>query len=263
MLLRPTFVDNIKGIGYSFLILVTWTFTLTQLLTLTLSEMSPVWIVPAMLWQTFLFSGLFITAHDSMHGTIAPSSPFINRAIGTIAVKLYALFSYKKLRVLHDQHHRYVGTDKDPDHHDGTHKHVVLWYLHFLKGYLSIVQLVGMALIFNVLRHGLGIGLPNLLLFWVIPSCLSTIQLFYFGTYLPHHESEENDFQGHHSRSNSYSEFWSFVTCYHFGYHWEHHEKPYVPWWKLPKARRMLRKQSLEQKFEESQSPIAPSQGLT
>ena len=30
----------------------------------------------------------------------------------------------------------------------------------------------------------------------------------------------------------------SFVSCYHFGYHWEHHVAPHVPWWRLPEARR-------------------------
>ncbi|WP_208766779.1 fatty acid desaturase [Nostoc flagelliforme] len=24
------------------------------------------------------------------------------------------------------------------------------------------------------------------------------------------------------------------MSCYHFGYHQEHHEYPDVPWWKLP-----------------------------
>ncbi len=28
--------------------------------------------------------------------------------------------------------------------------------------------------------------------------------------------------------------FWSFIACYHFGYHEEHHEYPHVAWWQLP-----------------------------
>jgi fatty acid desaturase len=23
------------------------------------------------------------------------------------------------------------------------------------------------------------------------------------------------------------------LTCYFFGYHWEHHEAPGIPWWQL------------------------------
>jgi beta-carotene ketolase (CrtW type) len=30
------------------------------------------------------------------------------------------------------------------------------------------------------------------------------------------------------------SRLMSLVTCFHFGLHEEHHERPNVPWWKLP-----------------------------
>ncbi|MEL7193577.1 MAG: fatty acid desaturase, partial [Bacteroidota bacterium] len=26
---------------------------------------------------------------------------------------------------------------------------------------------------------------------------------------------------------------WAFLTCYFFGYHFEHHDSPNTPWWKL------------------------------
>ncbi|MFA9473554.1 MAG: fatty acid desaturase [Filomicrobium sp.] len=28
----------------------------------------------------------------------------------------------------------------------------------------------------------------------------------------------------------------SLLTCFHFGYHHEHHLQPDVPWWRLPDA---------------------------
>jgi hypothetical protein len=41
----------------------------------------------------------------------------------------------------------------------------------------------------------------------------------------------------HNARSSSMPIWLSLLTCYHFGYHWEHHEYPYVPWcacgWRL------------------------------
>ena len=43
----------------------------------------------------------------------------------------------------------------------------------------------------------------------------------------------------HRAQSNAYSTLCSFITCYHFGYHWEHHEYPCVPWWQLPTIRKM------------------------
>jgi hypothetical protein len=39
------------------------------------------------------------------------------------------------------------------------------------------------------------------------------------------------------AKSSNYSTFWSFIACYHFDYHWEHHEYPYLPWYSLPIAR--------------------------
>jgi beta-carotene ketolase (CrtW type) len=102
-----------------------------------------------------------------------------------------------------------------------------------------------MAIIFNILYHLLNIPLANLVLFWILPSVLSTLQLFYFGTFLPHRESPDKFKDHHRARSNDYNIIFSFVTCYHFGYHWEHHQYPYVPWWKLPKVRQQIIQSSL------------------
>jgi beta-carotene/zeaxanthin 4-ketolase len=60
------------------------------------------------------------------------------------------------------------------------------------------------------------------------------LQLFYFGTFLTHREPTEGYTNPHRTTSNHFSHFWSFITCYHFGYHKEHHEYPQLPWWKLP-----------------------------
>ena len=113
-----------------------------------------------------------------------------------------------------------------------------------MRNYMTLWQLAGLALVFNILLHLAGIELINLILFWTLPSLLSTVQLFYFGTYLPHH-TEGGDFLDHHkARSNNFSPFWSFLTCYHFGYHWEHHAYPYIPWWRLPDIRYKLQSDS-------------------
>lgn len=39
------------------------------------------------------------------------------------------------------------------------------------------------------------------------------------------------------SRTSSASRLLSFLTCYHFDLHWEHHRWPYAPWWQLPACR--------------------------
>ena len=50
--------------------------------------------------------GLFIIAHDAMHGSLAPGSPKLNLAFGRVALRLYAGFSFDRLRMKHFEHHR-------------------------------------------------------------------------------------------------------------------------------------------------------------
>jgi beta-carotene ketolase (CrtW type) len=70
----------------------------------------------------------------------------------------------------------------------------------------------------------------------MVPPILSSLQLFYFGTYLPHKNPEaiENTYR---SRTQNIHVFWGFVSCYFFGYHYEHHSKPFLPWWRLWKEK--------------------------
>ena len=75
------------------------------------------------------------------------------------------------------------------------------------------------------------------MLFWALPSLLASLQLFYFGTYLPHRRDETPFLDPHQARSNGYSYLASLATCFHFGYHHEHHADPSVPWWRLPAFR--------------------------
>lgn len=212
-----------------------WLISLTFGLSASFSELPTSVVILLIAWLTFLYTGLFITAHDAMHGTVFPANQRLNAYIGRLSVFLYALFSFRKLTNAHWQHHRHPGNpENDPDFHNGEHSGFFSWYIHFMKEYVSILQIVGMALVFNFLKYIVGIPTINLLCFWVAPSLLSTFQLFYFGTYLPHRGEPSEFSDHHHSRSIHFSKFWSFISCYHFGYHWEHHEHPNIPWWKLP-----------------------------
>ncbi|MCJ8208782.1 fatty acid desaturase [Mucilaginibacter sp. RS28] len=176
------------------------------------------------LLQMHLYTGLFITAHDAMHGTVSYNRK-VNDTIGYVTTFLYAAFWYPKLYKKHHQHHRHVHTEEDPDYHHGN---FFTWYFTFIRNYLSIWQVVFMAVLFNVLK--LWIPQPNLILFWVVPSLLSTLQLFYFGTYQPHKGEHDNE---HQSRTQPKNHIVAFITCYFFGYHYEHHASPGTPWWRL------------------------------
>lgn len=232
-------------------VILLWAASLVFLLTRPVGPDSIWWIPPGILAQTFLYTGLFITAHDAMHGSIAPGRKHVNRFFGTLCVILYALFSYRRLLEKHHEHHRHPGTNEDPDFHDGQNEGFFAWYFNFIKTYVTIWQLLGMAVAFNLLEHFVGVPIQNLLLFWVLPSLLSTVQLFYFGTWLVHRPKGSALDHQHHARSNDYPAWLSFFTCYHFGYHLEHHTAPWVPWWRLPSARRSLKKTTNDGKINE------------
>jgi beta-carotene/zeaxanthin 4-ketolase len=239
-------------------IVAIWIGSLGFLLSISIDRLTPWWILPAIFGRTFIQTGLFVVAHDAIHGSIVPNDVRLNQAIGRLALMLYALLPYQLLATNHWQHHRQPGRAGDPDFHDGIDRHVVLWYLKFMKGYLDrrqrIVLFFGMKAIFCTLYLGCHVAVPNLFLFWVFPIVLSSLQLFIFGTYLPHrsasrttdaqprspHLSTADAIRNHNATSSNYSTFWSFLTCYHFGYHWEHHEYPSMPWYGLPSMRRSL-----------------------
>lgn len=181
------------------------------------------------LLQSWLSTGLFITAHDAMHGTVARSKQ-LNTLIGYAATLLYAGMHYSRLHKNHILHHQYPATEKDPDYNAGNQQFLV-WWFRFMTKYLTIWQIVIMAVIFNVLL--LWFNEWQLILFWVIPLFLSTFQLFYFGTYLPHRMPHTVEMGQHRSRTLPKNHFIAFLSCYFFGYHAEHHALPHMPWWKL------------------------------
>jgi beta-carotene ketolase (CrtW type) len=179
--------------------------------------------------QTYLYTGLFITAHDAMHGLVSPNSK-LNRAVGTLATWLFAALSYSRLLEKHKLHHRFPGEADDPDYCSYS-QNFWRWWFSFLKNYIKWHQILIMAAVFNILQ--IWVNQLNLVLFWILPSVLSTFQLFYFGTYRPHRLPHSEVMQPHNARSQTGPHWWAMLSCYFFGYHFEHHESPRTPWWKL------------------------------
>ncbi len=226
-----------SGVAISLLIISVWAIGTVLLMTRVSIDRLPLWCaIVAILWQTFLYTGLFINAHDAMHGAILPNHDRFNTAIGTFALLAYGLFSYKQLLKAHRQHHHHPASDLDPDFHNGKATGAIGWYLYFMRRYWSWSRFLAQVTTFHILHLLVGIPEANLILFWIVPSLLSSLQLFYFGTYLPHREPQDGYADKFRAQSNYRPLWWSFLSCYHFGYHHEHHRYPNLTWWQLPKA---------------------------
>jgi len=225
------------GVFYSVSILSLWAIAITLGFRMQV-EMSNAYLwLPLILVQTNLFCGIFITAHDAMHGVVCPSNRKLNNFIGSLCVTVYAMFDYKLLLESHWKHHLKPASLKDPDYHDGENDSFWSWFFKFFYSYSTFSQFSRITAGIFFFAFVVGVPFENLILFWAVPAVASAIQLFYFGTYLPHKEPEGGHVDANRSVSNNLPTLLSFLTCYHFGYHWEHHQYPYVPWWKLPSVR--------------------------
>lgn len=158
------------------LLLGGWTGLLTYLLVFHQPDWATPWPYLLALLQTHLYTGLFITAHDAVHGVVS-TNKHLNNLLGTVAAGLFAFNWFPRMQPKHHDHHQNVGSDKDPDFHNGR-------YDSFLP------------------------------------------------TYLPH-RGEHAPANSYRSRSLRRQHAWAFVTCYFFGYHYEYHDQPYLPWWRL------------------------------
>lgn len=184
--------------------------------------------------QAWLSTGLFITAHDAMHGALAPAWPRLQERAGIAALLVYAGLDYRMMAPKHFEHHKHVGGAGDPDFHEGDPVRFWPWLTRFFRTYYThtqIFRITAVALIYLLL----GANLLNIVLFWAVPALLALVQLFYFGTYLPHRHVGGAFADRHRARSTALPDWLSLATCFHFGgYHHEHHLYPGEPWWRLP-----------------------------
>lgn len=191
--------------------------------------------IPMVLFQTWLSVGLFIVAHDAMHGSLAPGRPFVNRNIGRLCLFLYAALSYDRLLPEHHKHHRRPGTPDDPDYHPDAPAAFWPWFARFMRHYYGWREFVVLTAVLALYVALLGPSIPKLLAFFALPAGLSALQLFYFGTYRPHRAEEGAFADRHNARTDDFPRLLSLFTCFHFGYHHEHHLSPQTPWWRLPR----------------------------
>ena len=154
------------GLLIAVCVIVAWSVCLYFGLTMEVDYSSP-GLYLMMLLQGHLYTGLFITAHDAMHGTVSMNKK-INTLIGHVSSALFSFNFYHRLFPKHHEHHRYVATDRDPDYHEGG---MIAWYFSFLKQYINIWQFLLMAVTYNILKQ--FIPVENLILLWMAPAFLA------------------------------------------------------------------------------------------
>ncbi len=200
-------------------------------------------VLAALVLRVFLQTGLFIVAHDAMHGSLLPGLPRWNDRLGRLSLTLYAALPWQVCRRQHRAHHQTPAGAGDPDHHGSGPSGALGWYVRFMGSYLSPGQMArllgGWLLCLIVLARRGEAPLQPLLLFWILPLLLSSLQLFLFGTYLPHRSSRARSTDRHRAASLAWPAPLSLLACFHFGYHWEHHDSPEIPWYRLPERRRL------------------------
>ena len=229
-----------KGLALAGLIGSAWLLSLGLSYTLPLDQTPGLLIGSLILLRAFLHTGLFIVAHDSMHASLVPGHPGLNRWIGKVYLLVYAGLSYERCSRNHKHHHLAPETFQDPDYQRCTNNNILDWYVHFMGNYLGMRQLLNLSCLWLALIIPNGSDLPaqimHLLLFSVLPLVISSCQLFLVGTWLPHRRGATTR-PGVTTRSLALHPALSFAACYHFGYHREHHESPSTPWFQLPQLR--------------------------
>lgn len=189
--------------------------------------------------QCWLSVGVFIVCHDAMHGSLALGRPQLNAAIGAVLLALYAGFGWKRMRDAHFTHHKLSGHKGDPDFDEENPSSFLRWYWTFFKRYFGWQSLVFVHTVVGIYMFVLEVPFLQIFVLYGVPALLSSLQLFYFGTFRPHRHRAGDEFADrHNARSNDFGTLASLATCFHFGYHLEHHRQPEVPWWALPAAKK-------------------------
>lgn len=238
---RPRLAQTAIGLGLAAAIVASWLgLHLYAMFGFALTWNSlPLALVLAAL-QCWLSVGLFIVSHDAMHGSLVPGGGRLNGAVGAVLLFLYAGFAWKRMRAAHFDHHKAPGSERDPDFDAKNPTSFWRWYTTFLARYFGWRSLLFVSLVVTLYWLVLAVPVEKIVLLYGLPAIASSLQLFYFGTYRPHrHESASHSgfADRHNARSERFGTLASLASCFHFGYHHEHHRAPDVPWWALPGLR--------------------------
>ena len=238
--------DSLKGsaqrsLQLGALIGISWLVTLVIGLWVELNQLNPLLITSWILFRSFLHTGLFILAHDAMHNSLVPGHGVMNQRIGRVCLWLYAGLNYDVCKRNHHRHHLMPESEADPDFCSTKNRSLLAWLVRFLRNYLNPAQLSRLILLLTVLLLAAqpyqSHPFVTVCVTFLLPLLISTGQLFFVGTYLPHRKEQQQTRHEVSIKSLNLPPFASLLACYHFGYHREHHDNPKAPWFLLPELR--------------------------
>ena len=149
-----------------------------------------------------------------------------------------------------------AGHAGDPDFDEHHPDRFLSWYGTFFKRYFGWQSLLFVHTVVGIYWLVLDVPMAQIVLLYGGPALLSSLQLFYFGTWRPHcHRADAPFADRHNARSDGFGTLASLATCFHFGYHLEHHHRPDVPWWALPAARRAKVTEGIEKALGAGEAP--------
>ena len=221
------------GLVYAMAIFMSWLAILLLATRLEIGQVGFGVIVAFVFLKAFLNTGLFIVAHDSMHNTLSPGWPLANKSVGAIALLVYAGLDFSSCQRKHLLHHKSPESSVDPDYRPYAKANYLNWFMAFLRSYLSSRSIFFLFSGWVALCSISKSSCESVAVFSVLPLILSSLQLFTFGVWMPHRPGGENDAPT--PRSSNLPPLIALIACYNFGYHHEHHENPFIPWYVLPR----------------------------
>lgn len=231
-----------RGLQLGALIGISWLVTLIISLRIDLNQLHPLVTATWVLVRSFLHTGLFILAHDAMHNSLVPGGGLINQRIGRVCLWLYAGLNYDACKRNHHRHHLMPESETDPDFCPTNNRSLLAWLVRFLRNYLNPAQLSRLILLLTILllaaQPHQSQPFVTVSVTFLLPLMISTAQLFFVGTYLPHRKEHQQTDQEVSIKSLNLHPLASLLACYHFGYHREHHNNPEAPWFLLPELKR-------------------------
>lgn len=188
--------------------------------------------------------------HEASHGNLFKEKQ-LNRFFGNLIA--YSIFTtLEEWRAEHQIHHGYLLSEEDHltqdyiDYQLYNNLHPALiwivrpifgrigldWASSELKGFFRHKE-VFLFYTFLLLFCWWTNSLSFFLIYWIIPLIWTYPAVLYWSEITDHYLANAV------TRSNT-SFFWNFMF-HNGGYHWIHHEYPYIPWYLLKKADQELR----------------------